>query len=287
MTAPTEPRDQFFDTDGLRLHYLDWGDPTNEPIVFLHGGGLTAHTWDRVCARLADRYRCVALDQRGHGESDWSPDLRYGLPDYVADLVALTRHLDLDRFTLVGMSLGAFNCLGYALEHESTLERLVLIDIAPRLVEAGIGRLNAFVNLPPEAPSVEDFVTRAVAFNPRRDPEVLRRSLLKNLRRTPDGTWTWKYDRRRGERNHQPEAVAARAALRQELWARAAELTVPVLVVRGGESDVTVREDMIAASDRIPNGRFVEVPDAGHTVQGDNPEVLTAELLAFLNATVS
>src|SRR5262245_36159761 len=89
---------------GMRLHYLDWGSHGRPPILFLHGGALNAHTWDVVCLGLRQRYRCLALDQRGHGDSEWSPVMDYGPEAHVRDIAGLVAHLELGRFLLVGQS---------------------------------------------------------------------------------------------------------------------------------------------------------------------------------------
>src|SRR5436190_9969189 len=99
------PAERNRELNGLRLHHLDWGHPDGSPIVFLHGGALTAHTWDLVCLALRSRWRCLALDQRGHGESEWSPSLDYRLEAHVRDLEAFIEAEGLERPVLVGQSL--------------------------------------------------------------------------------------------------------------------------------------------------------------------------------------
>jgi esterase len=268
--------------DGFRLHYLDWGG-SGPDILFLHGGALTAHSWHEVCLALRDRYRCVALDQRGHGDSEWSPALDYGTDAHVRDLVGLTTQLGLDRFVLVGQSLGAVNGLTFAARHGERLAGLAMIDAGPWVRLEGARRVRDFVLMPAELPSVEDFVERAKSFNPRRDTEVLRRSLLHNLRPTPDGGWTWKYDRRHLSR----ESFEAFAAELPGLEAELAAVRCPVLVVRGEESDVFSAADARQLAERLPDGRAVDVPDAGHTVQGDNPLGLAREIDRFVRLVLA
>src|SRR5262249_38420236 len=82
----------------MRFHYLDWGTRGRPPILFLHGGGLNAHTWDLVCLALRGQHHCLALDQRGHGDSEWSPQMDYTTESQVGDLEAFVDHLGLDRF---------------------------------------------------------------------------------------------------------------------------------------------------------------------------------------------
>jgi esterase len=282
-----QPLDGFTVVGEMRFHYLAWGSPENPAILFLHGGGLTAHTWDRICPILSESYYCVALDQRGHGESDWSPTVDYTLGANLRDIEGFVDDLGLTRFLLVGMSMGAFNSLGYALAHSSDLAGLVLIDIAPELRSDGVERLHSFTDIPDELPSIDAFVDRALSFNPRRDPEVLRSSLRYNLREVPGGGWTWRYDRRHRTAQNREKDSLTRAELRRTLWGEAKNVLCPTLVVRGGDSDVTDGELLRDVVNQIPGWEFVEVADAGHTVQGDNPlgllEVLTpfAEKLNF------
>jgi esterase len=273
------PQSREFHLGRMRFHYLDWGNKQLPTIVFLHGGALTAHTWDLVCLALRDDYHCVALDQRGHGDSDWAQDGDYSIGAALADTKGFVDHLGLDRFILAGMSLGAINSLAFAVAHPERLDALVIIDAGPEMRRPGSSRIRDFVNAVQETVTVEAIIEEALKFNPRRDPKILRRSLMHNLRQQPDGTWKWKYDTRRFKALDQDRHRAERAKLADGL----ARIACPALVVRGGESDVFHEEDGIRLAQRLPAGKFVTVPRAGHTVQGDNPKDLVAELRRFLS----
>ena len=190
------PRDRYADAQGLRLHYLEWGDAAAYPIILLHGGALTAHTWDVVCLGLLPDYRCIVPDLRGHGDTDWAPDGDYSLDAFRRDLELLLAHLGIDRCILIGNSLGGMTAARFTAERAAAdqPEALVLVDVGPEMREAGRQRLRGFTGGPREMDTVEDFVERAMAFNPLRRRDVLRRSLLHNLRQLPSGKWTWKYD---------------------------------------------------------------------------------------------
>ena len=272
------PQSHEVQAGGMRLHYLDWGNKHLPPMVFLHGGALNAHTWDLVCLALRDTYRCIALDQRGHGDSDWSPDADYSMSAQLADTKGFVDKLGLDRFILVGMSLGAINSLAFAIAHPERLNALVIIDAGPEIRRPGSSRIRDFVNGVAETVTIEGIIEKALQFNPRRDPTILRRSLMHALRQQPDGSWKWKYDRRRFQVLDQKKHRSERAALADGLN----RITCPTLIVRGGESDVFHEEDGIRLAQRLPDGKFVTVPGAGHTVQGDNPKDLVAELRRFL-----
>jgi pimeloyl-ACP methyl ester carboxylesterase len=204
----------------------------------------------------------------------------YGFSTHARDIDAFIRALNVDRVVLVGMSLGGLAAIRYAGDRGSPLAGLVIIDIGPETQEAGARRVQEFMDMPAELDSVEAYVARAKAFNPRRDENVLRRSLRHNLRRTPAGTWVWKYD----ARHRKLPGFAERAAqARLRLWESVRTIVCPTLVVRGGESDVFSDENAIELTGRLPNGRHAVVPGAGHTVQGDNPRGLLDVLRPFLS----
>jgi esterase len=262
----------------LRFRYLDWGNDGLRPLLFLHGGALTAHTWDLCCLALRDEFHCIALDQRGHGDSDWAPDADYSIGAQREDVKGFVDRLGLDRFVLAGMSMGAINALAFAIRYPGRLSHLVLIDAGPEVRRPGSRRIRDFVNGSAKQETIEEIIERALAFNPRRDPLILRRSLMHNLRRQSDGTWSWKYDRKRFQQMDREAHVAERRGLADGL----AKVTCPTLVVRGAESDVFHDEDAERLVRRLPDGRWVKIPHAGHTVQGDNPKDLAAALRDFL-----
>src|ERR1700726_803165 len=194
------PESHEFGHGKMRFHYLDWGNKHLPTIVFLHGGALNAHTWDLVCLALRDDYHCIALDQRGHGDTDWAPDADYSMGAQLADTKGFVDKLGLDKFILLGMSLGAINSLAFAIAHPERLNHLVIIDAGPEIRRPGSSRIRDFVNGVADTVTIEGIIEKALQFNPRRDPTILRRSLMHALRQQPDGTWKWKYDRRRFQR---------------------------------------------------------------------------------------
>ncbi len=271
------PHDRYFDANGLRLHFLEWGEATARPIILLHGGALTAHTWDVVCLGLLPEFRCIAPDLRGHGDSEWAADGDYSTDAHRRDLEALLAHLAIARCVLVGNSLGGMTAIRYTAQRSSAQQpqALVLVDIGPEMREAGRQRLRSFTDGPRELDSVEAFVDRAVAFNPLRRREVLRRSLLNNLRQLPSGKWTWKYDPNRFGRGGPPPTTAER-------WADVQRITCPTLVVRGGRSDMFYDEDAAKLAATLHDGRWISIDNASHTVQGDQPLALLTAIRDFL-----
>ena len=265
---------------GLKFHYLDWGMAGRPMVVFLHGGGLNSHTWDLCCLSLRKRYHCIALDQRGHGDSQWSEEADYSLASQRNDILAFLVHLKAERAALVGMSMGAINALAFACSHSERLSALVLVDAGPTTRPKGRARIREFVDSNPSFPSLEAAVQQALSFNPRRDPALLRTSLRHNMRQKPDGTWSWKYDHGR---------LAARDATeyqktRDALWNDIPGVQCPALVVRGAESDVFLEEDAARLTSSLLHGQQVTIARAGHTVQGDNPKDLVIALQKFFTS---
>ena len=215
----------------MRLHYLDWGTAGHRPIVFLHGAALNAHTWDVVCLILRRQHHCYALDQRGHGDSAWAEDADYSGDAHRGDIEAFVDHLGLDQFVLVGHSMGGFNSFNYAFHHSHRLAALVMVDAGPSMLTKGAPRIADFVSETTESDSLEQIMEKAMAFNPRRDPRLLRRSLLHNFRQTPDGKWLRKTDLRIWQ------SKGIRAQERENLVERfrqvASRVTCPTLIVQG------------------------------------------------------
>jgi len=269
-------RDEAIDANGLRLHYLDWGTAGQPPMLLLHGGMQTAHSWDIAALAMKRRYHVVAPDLRGHGDSDWSDAGDYGHATHAADVRAIMRHLGWERCVLIGLSLGGMTALRLAADGDTPLDALVIVDVGPELNPRGVGRITEFRRAPGELDSVDEFIERAVAYNPRRRAEQLRYSLTHNLRRLASGKYTWKYDRRIGERGQTgPRRF-------DELWDALGQIRCPTLVVRGAQSDIFAEETGRRMVDLIPDARFVTVPDAGHTVPQDNPAGFLAVVEPFL-----
>ena len=274
------PRERDAIVGRTRLHYLDWGARGRPEILFLHGGGLTARTWDLVCLALRTEARCLALDQRGHGDSEWSPELDYSFDAHLGDIEGLVDRLGIRRLVLVGQSLGALNALRYAARHPERVRALVLIDAGPDVRIDGARRIAEFLRETETVDSPDAFVEAALAFNRLRDRRLLRRSALHALRRLPDGRWMRKSDAR-WLRGVGPEQLAAAA---RGVWAEVPEVACPTLVVRGGLSDVFLSQDAERLAGSLRDGRWVCIERAGHTVQGDNPKRLVEALRTFLAA---
>lgn len=273
------PESRSANLNGVRLHYLEWGRGGKANVLFLHGGGLNAHTWDLVALAMRNEFNVVALDQRGHGDSDWAPpEEGYHLTRYVDDIERLIEHLGWDRLFLVGMSLGGVNSIAFASGYPERLHGLCVIDVGPDLRWEGAARVRDFMAAR-RGGSLDEHIERALRFNPGRDRRLLVTSLLHNLRPVGDGEWEWKYDPRPFV-DVDIEDIAHR---QRQLWDVIPQITAPTLVVRGLRSDVFLEDDAAKLVGGLPDGRLVRV-DAGHTVQGDNPRELVDMLRMFFRS---
>lgn len=264
------PREFRFSHAGCGLHGFDWGG-TGFPVFLLHGGRLSAHTWDFVCLGLRGAARLIALDLRGHGDSDWSHD--YEIDTLAADVVAAADHFGFDRVRLVGMSLGGVVAATVADSRPDLVERVALIDVAPGADFESTRRMREFISELGPVRELETVVETAMRINPRANRETVRYRMSTLFRLVPDGDWVPKAD------PCPPDYPAILAAITR----LPAQLTeVPVLLVRGERSRVVPQATAERLVGRIPYGELVVIPDAGHNVQEDNPAALITALHTFL-----
>ncbi len=271
-------KDRTITLHGQRFHYVEWGQAAAPPVVLLHGITGHARTWDDEAHLLAERYRVLVLDQRGHGDSDPAPDGDYSDDALLGDLMAFADALGLRRSTLVALSLGGRVAINVAGRHPARVERLVIVDIGPELAAVGRARVGALMAGAPERfESVEDVITHMRANAPLYTEAMLRHRAQHAVRPLPGGGFTWKYDR------------ALREAIRQgrmrvpaDLWAQWRAITCPTLLVRGALSDILSDETAKRMVDELPAARLVVVPGAGHTVPGDQPAAFQSLLREFL-----
>lgn len=278
IADPREPTDCWIDLRGLRFHYLDWGGKGLPVMLCLHGAAQNAHMWDFTALALCTRYRILALDQRGHGDTSWAPDSDYSLDAFIADLDAFINALALENITLVGLSMGGRNAFVYTARYPQQVRALVVADTGPEINRAGSDRIGRFMALEDVLDSFEAFVERNLRHNPLRPEWMVRGSLRHNLVQRPDGRWTWKYD----PAFRDPSRRTRRVVNSEALWEAWRSLKCPVLVVRGEESDVLSPQTAQAMVQALPQCRLVTVPRAGHLIPGDNPRGWEQAITSFL-----
>jgi len=265
--------------NGVTLHYLDWGPADAPPVLLLHGITGHARVWDHLAARLVPGRRVIAIDQRGHGDSEAAPDDDYRVGTMADDVAAFVESLRLDRFTLLGHSMGGRIAIQFAGDHAARLERLVIVDIGPDINLAGLQRVRDMMAKSPERIESEDWAVEYIRrANPLQDVDMLRERVRHGLKRLPDGELTWKYAK--GLRDMMREG--RRDAV--DLWEPLPRIPCPTLIVRGAESDILSAEVAKKMAERLPDGRVVEIAGAGHTVPADRPDEFVRQIRAFLGA---
>src|SRR5258708_1973207 len=168
----------------------------------------------------------------------------------------------------------------YGIGHAAQLGGLGLVDIGPEISLDGSKRIRDFISQDRVLDSVDAFVERAMAFNPRRNPTLLRRSLLHNLRKLPDGKFTWKHDPNR--MGMSPDFVKERVERAAQIQRDIHRISCPTLIMRGERSDVFTDANAAKFAESLPQGRWIKVENAGHTIQGDNPAGLLNALNPFM-----
>src|SRR5215472_7346941 len=192
MTTAAEVQDRTVSLNGLRFHYLDWGNAGAQPLVALHGFTGHAHSWDNFALAMRDRYHVLSLDQRGHGLTDWASD--YHAARRVEDLAAFVAELQLTDFVLVGLSMGGRCVYQYTARFPDKVARLVIVDIAPESATDGTQRIAASIASQDVFDSPEEAFLAARRANPRPSDDDVRARLTHGLMQTPDGKWTFRYD---------------------------------------------------------------------------------------------
>lgn len=262
----------------LQLSYQEWGNPDAQPIIMLHGFGVSGHMFDEFADRMQDRYRLLALDQRGHGDSEWSEDGDYTRTAFVEDLEGFRKALGIDRFVLIGHSMGGLNSVAYTNKYPEHVRALVLVDVGPESAKEGVDNIMRFTRGPDEL-EFEEFVEIAHRFNQRRSLENIRERMRHRLKPTETGKWTWKFDKRfRAPDN----GLRIGNEGSGDSWSLFRGVRVPTLLIRGAESDVLPQEVAERAATEMQRARLIIVAAAGHSVPGDNPDAFTEGVREFL-----
>jgi esterase len=254
---------------------LQWGD-SSPRIVFLHGGGQNAHTWDTVIVGLGQP--ALAVDLPGHGHSAWREDGDYSPQNNAATLAPVVNELAPDADLVVGMSLGGLTAIGVGAIAPHLVRELVLVDVTPsalrrhsEMTKEQLGTV-ALVHGEREFPSFAAMLELTTAAAPHRDPKSLRRGVFHNSRRLDNGSWTWRYDTIR----EIPDF--------DSLWDDVAGLSAPITLVRGGNSGFVTDEDATELERRAQTFRGVHVVEnSGHPVQSDQPRLLIDILRGVLD----
>jgi len=264
--------------NGLKLHYLAWGERHRETVLLLHGYANCAATWIPLAGKLARHYRVFAPDFRGHGDSQRDEAGHYGARYHLADIAAFINQLDIGRLSILGHSMGGQVALAYAAANPSTVSRLIIVDIGPEFSPRSEARLKQTSRLRrAEYNSLAEVTDYLKLVDPPASRSCLSREAACLTRRNEQGRFVWKHDYRevkRGSRRKTPDAAAR--------WEMIRALKCPTLLIRGERSDILdagLARRMVAA---MPDAELVEIAGAGHYVHRDRPRLFSAAVGRFL-----
>ena len=271
----------FFTSDGLNLHYLKWGNG-KVPVVMLHGLRGFAQTWQDLVDALGNDFTFYALDQRGRGDSDWGPTEDYNADSYVKDLTRFVDHLALDRFVLIGHSLGGQNAVEFARQYPERVMAMVIEDIGPGSSKQGEGaeRIRREMRNTPLSfdswQAAKDFWTSS---RPNLTEQALQARLTHSFREV-DGKVMWKHDQQGiGEARLTIEPI--------DLWPAFHAINCPTLLVKGGNSDFLPSQtvaDIMASNDFV---QAIQIDHASHYVHDDQPEKFNEAVVRFMKAVLT
>jgi len=287
MIAPLiQPAFCFYESQGLRLQYTDWGNDTAPPLILIHGGRDHCRSWDEAARALQPHFHVMAPDLRGHGDSDWAKGSSYSLSDYVYDLTRLLRSVSVHKTAIIGHSMGGMIGLMYAGTYPDRVGRLAILDgvtVLPGSQRAPIHEQIAdwVAQLDRTAErkirhysSVSEAAERISAHNKRLTPEQALHLATHGIKQNAEGSYSWKFD----------EYQQARAPYRLSpddhiaLWSR---ITCPTLLLRGDESFLPDPE-IAGVLAHFRQARFVKIAGAGHWLHHDKLDEVLGVLRPFL-----
>lgn len=268
----------YFEANGVKLHYLDYGTSGRRPMLCVHGGAAHAHWFDFIAPGFTSDHHVFALDQRGHGDSAWADPQTYAWQTFAADVNALVEKLDLRDYVLVGHSMGGMVSLVTASTYPERIGKLVIVDSVMLMPMERVTRMNAFGQTPARTYATqEELVARYRLEGGEQNltaPEVLRRMALHASRQNADGTWQHKADRRVYANFKQIAGIP--------MWGK---IKVPTLAIRGGAHSPRFTPDIMAEIHALaPQVQVTTVHDSDHHVTLDNPQGFIDEVRKFLRA---
>ena len=274
LLLQTAPADRFITVNGLRIHYLEWGSADKPPLIMLHGIGRVARTFDHIAPHFASRYRVLAVDMRGHGDSAWDPKGAYLVEDYVKDIEAIAQQLRLKNIVIWGNSTGGRVAQVFAGLHPELVSAVIAEDVGPeRPREIADGMVNRLKQEDERGWASEDelFAQQKNA-NPRTGEEILRAYVRYGSKKRPDGRIIWKRD-----------PAIGNGFVPTELWRFVREIKSPVIYILGGRSTIVPAATQTELRKVLPQTEIATIPGAGHYPSEENPSEFAAIVDKFLS----
>jgi pimeloyl-ACP methyl ester carboxylesterase len=263
-------QDRFITSEGRRIHYQDWGDPRKPAFIMLHGISRSGHSYDHIAPHFVADYRVIAMDLRGHGDSDWSPNGAYLVEDFVKDLHALVQQLDVRNVVLTGCSMGGRVVQVYAGMYPDRVSKVIVQDVGPERPETVTRGLTDRIKREMEGWKSEEELFASLRRNARVSEDIHRTWIRWDTRKLPSGNVAWKYD---------PNVTLGLGPI--ELWDYIKKIKAPTLYIVGGRSNLVPTETQRQLG-ALANIEVVTIPDAGHYPHEETPELFLAVAKAFL-----
>ncbi len=276
-----QPSEGEVKVNGLRLHYFEWQGAGTRPLVLMHGLRDYAYYWQDCANRLLDEFHVFAPDLRGHGESEAAPG-GYLVWALASDLARFVDKIGLQRFDLVGLSLGSRVSMAYARENSLRLKHLALVDMGPQMARVGAVGLKKDMTSKADRPPSSFSLDEAQAFYrkqwPTLDDASIERLIENSLVQGDDGSYANRYDRRLAD-------VTTKAAIPEIdfLWDSLKQVRCPALVARGENSPILDDEISSRMVRSLPDGRLYVFKDTGHSLPRLAPELFADLVRSFLN----
>ena len=267
-TSAAQPVDRFVTVNGLRIHYVEWGSAERPPLILIHGLDRVARTFDHVAPHFTSRFRVIAYDMRGHGDSDWDPQARYVVEDHVADLEGLVQQLGLRGITLWGNSTGGRVAQVFAGRHPDLVARVIAEDVGPERPQQISDGYARRVKVEEQGWASEDELIAALLEGAGAAEAVVRPYVRYGTKRRADGRVVWKRD---------PNLVKGFVAT--DLWSHVRAIRAPILYVLGGRSRIVPPATQDELRKILPRVEIVTIPDTGHYPSDEKP----AEFLAIVD----
>lgn len=266
------PVDRYVTVNGLRLHYLDWGG-TGPPMILVHGLDRHAHTFDHIAPHYSSRYRVMAVDMRGHGESAWDPEARYRVEDYVRDMEGFVDQLQLRNIVIWGNSTGGRVAQVYAGLHPDRVSHMIAEDVGPERPRQIADNYGRRVNEEQAGWTSEaEVVAQVRKSNPRMSDAGVATYVRYGTMTRADGRIVWKRD-----------PNVARGFVVTDLWTAVSKITAPALYIIGSRSTIVPSETQERLRRTLPRVRIVTIADTGHYPS----EEKTADVLAVIDSFLS
>ena len=273
FSQPSPYQDRFVTVNGLRIHYLDWGNTGKPPFLMLHGIARHAHSFDHIAPHFRDNYHVIAMDMRGHGDSDWSPGGAYLVEDYVKDVEGLAEQLNLRGLVLLGNSTGGRVVQVYAGLHPERVARLVVEDVGPERTNEIASGFARRVQQESNGWASEDELIASLERNGGRVSDSLQRNYAHfGTKRREDGRIVWKRD---------PNLV--KGFVPTELWRFVRQITCPTLYVLGGASNIVPPATQEQLKKAVPSSRIIIMPGLGHYPHLEAPDEYLKIVQTFLD----